>query len=688
MKRLVTTCTRNSVVCRAWLLVVGESARPASVADDAPLPAGVRAIWDIEKSHREPTPTRERICINGLWRWQPAQKADGVPAGRWGYFKVPGCWPGVSDYMQHDCQTVYLHPSWKAVKPAEVAAAWYQREISVPREWAGRRVTLCLEYLNSSTAVFVDGKKVGEVQFPAGQLDLTSVCRPGRKHILSLLVAAKPLQEVMLMFNDTNAARRVSGSVQRRGLCGDAYLVGTPAGPRIDEVKVDTSVRQGEITLSAALANLASNAQYALLAVITDRGRTVKEFTGKAFTAGDLKDGRVAVTEKWKPEKLWDIHTPQNMYEVSVSLVEAGPGFTQSRKGAEKTEGGKILDAAWPVRFGFRELWTEGRDFYLNGTRVFLSALPLDNAQVSASAASYEGARESLLRLKRIGINFVYTHNYGCEPGTHVSFEEILCAADDVGMLVALSQPHFAHYDWQMPGAPQNNGYAHHARFYVGVAGSHPSVVFYSMSHNSTGYDEDMNPEMIDGIQSARSQWAENNVKRALQNTQTWTSLFDYQSFTPTGRVAHVPLPGAVQRDGRQEYAIPDLAWQHRDPVAGGHHHGAGGVAFDRRPMVAGSVPRSARGVGRSVPLLPLVRALVAGRARASGISAESRIARRLMGTVLLYSQAGLKWEPSSITTPVKPRSSAGESGGPKGFGNCLCEQPPSSFQRFYRNEL
>jgi hypothetical protein len=29
------------------------------------------------------------------------------PGGDWGYFKVPGCWPGVTDYMQKDSQAVY-----------------------------------------------------------------------------------------------------------------------------------------------------------------------------------------------------------------------------------------------------------------------------------------------------------------------------------------------------------------------------------------------------------------------------------------------------------------------------------------------------------------------------------------------------------------------------------------------------
>ena len=120
------------------------------------------------------------------------------------------------------------------------------------------------------------------------------------------------------------------------------------------------------------------------------------------------------------------------------------------------TAGGKVLDTALPVRFGFREFWIDGRDFYLNGTRIFLSAVPLDNAQVGAAWATYEGAKESLLRLKSFGINFVYTHNYGCEPGTHLSFAEILRAADDVGMLVSLSQPHFGHYDWKAADADRD----------------------------------------------------------------------------------------------------------------------------------------------------------------------------------------------------------------------------------------
>jgi hypothetical protein len=91
------------------VMVTAASASSRVRADDfaAPLPSGVAAVWDLSKAHHETTPTGERICLNGLWRWQPA--LDGAqkpqpPSGSWGYFKVPGCWPGISDYIQKDAR--------------------------------------------------------------------------------------------------------------------------------------------------------------------------------------------------------------------------------------------------------------------------------------------------------------------------------------------------------------------------------------------------------------------------------------------------------------------------------------------------------------------------------------------------------------------------------------------------------
>src|SRR5579871_6816852 len=338
-KRRNDALTRRELIQRSGLaagaLLLPEMAGGAE--NDAPLPSGVKAVWDRKLAYTEKTPTRERTCLNGLWRWQPVREAgETVPAGSWGYFLVPGSWPGITDYLEKDSQTVFAHADWKGERLGSVTAAWYQREMEVPGDWAGRRIALYAEYINSLAAVYVDGKRAGEIHFQGGELDITALCHPGAKHVLSFMVTSLPLKAVMLSYTDTNAARQVRGTVERRGLCGDVFLVSMPKEARIADVYVATSVRKGEITLDTALANLAPGVSYALRVQVHEKDRPVHTFTSPPFHSGDLHAGHFVFSEKWKPTKLWDLHTPENLYTAHVELVE----------------GNKLRDAAQPVRFG------------------------------------------------------------------------------------------------------------------------------------------------------------------------------------------------------------------------------------------------------------------------------------------------------------------------------------------------
>ena len=476
-----------------------QAAAPVPVVS---LPPGVVAVRDPALAFRESTSTRERVSINGLWRFQPsAQDTEAVPEAGWGWFKVPGSWPGITDYMHKDSQIVYAHPDWKAGRMREVTSSWYQREITIPTAWAGRRIDLTVEYLNSWAAVFIDGRKAGELRYPGGSLDLSAAVSPGGHHILSVFVVALPLQGVMLSYSDSARAKEVKGEVNRRGLCGDVWLEGVPAGPRITEVTVATHVEKGELAVGAEVAGLTADGSYRLRARVTDQGKPVKELEGPVFRTADLRESRTGFTKKWLPKKHWDLHTPANQYGLEVDLAD---------------ESGKVLDAALPVRFGVREFAIQGRDLYLNGTRLYCSVLPLDNAQIGPAAATYGAARDTFARLQAAGFNAVYTHNYGCEPGSHLSFTEILNAADDAGMLVFFAMPHFGHYEWKADDAETSNGYARDADFYVRAARNHPSVVMYAMSHNGCGYSEDMNPDLLGDGHPPREQWGANNAKKAV----------------------------------------------------------------------------------------------------------------------------------------------------------------------------
>ncbi len=270
---------------------------PAAVT----LPPGVKAVWDAGKAWREATPTRERICVNGLWQWQPAgDNAREVPAAGWGYYKVPASWPGIQDYLESDYQTLYPNPSWQQVNLGQVRAAWYQRTITIPENWAGRHIMLEVEYLNSFASVFLDGREVGQIRFPAGQVDLSGAVRPGATHVLSLLVIAMPLKAVLESYTDTNTARQRQGTVERRGLCGDVWLLGEPPGPRLSEVKIATSVRRSQISFETRLDGLNAEQKYKLRARVTERGQPVAEFTSPAFSTVEMTNQQAAFTASWQ----------------------------------------------------------------------------------------------------------------------------------------------------------------------------------------------------------------------------------------------------------------------------------------------------------------------------------------------------------------------------------------------------
>src|SRR3954467_13034758 len=89
----------DAVVALFILAVLLPGTRAVAQTNEVQLPAGVRAAWDLVNAEGQRTASRDRICINGLWRWQPAREAGAgaaVPPGGWGYFKVPAPWPGIT----------------------------------------------------------------------------------------------------------------------------------------------------------------------------------------------------------------------------------------------------------------------------------------------------------------------------------------------------------------------------------------------------------------------------------------------------------------------------------------------------------------------------------------------------------------------------------------------------------------
>lgn len=461
----------------------------ALAAADLPvidLPAG----WQPDPGGPlETTPTRERICLNGAWRFLPvgegasaavdpaAVRASGI------FFQVPGNWPG----KWPDGQALFRLGGAPAVLPERFVEAWYLRPLAVPAAWAGRRILLDLRYVQSLATVWIDGQPVGRLIFPGGRLDLSEHLRPGTTHELAILVAARRLGGSNLRYMAANEVVVESGTIKQRGLCGDAWLGSEPAAGALQRVQVATSVERHDVAVDAHL-TLREPGTFSLRCTVLDGENPVLTFAGApvALPAGAA---RLGAHSAWSDPRLWDLHTPGNRYRLRATLVDAA--------------GGEV-DRLFDQDFSFREFRVAGRELLLNGLPVRLRLMPLDapgghHAIGSFAWPSLDGMRSELRALKRLGVNCVYSHNYGFTPGDTVSYGDVLRACDEAGMLVVFAMPHAKDFTWDDAKPMADNGYEHLADWLVGEVANHPAVVMYALTHNYTGYDDDQNPRQVGG---------------------------------------------------------------------------------------------------------------------------------------------------------------------------------------------
>lgn len=477
---------------------------------DAPLPEGAeKNPWRVDDAWRQTTPTREKICLNGLWGFRPVlakETAERVPAvgDCWGWFKVPGIWPELAGATADGAQQVWLAP-WleEHVVAKSFQQAWYKRRLTVPQAWAGRRLVLDFTMLQTHARAFVDGVACGELWYPGGELDLTGKLKPGAEQELALLVTALPLTTERNAFMAPDRVVTDKANVKLKGITSDLFLCAMPAQGRLEDAQIITSVRDRTITFAAETAGLGAG-PFRLRAEVTGCGEA-----RRVFASGSLKPDAAGVlrfTAAWPDAKLWDVATPQNQYAATLTLA---------------SEAGAPLDVLTPVTFGFRDIRIVGRDFLLNGTPVHLRALYNASANGSADKATGAAARELCRRMQAFGFNALIGGNYDFTPGAVGYLDGLLEACDATGMLMAFSLPHMKDFGNKLQDPVMAARYRAQTAWLMRRARNHPSVIFYAMNHNATGYYGDQNPLKIDGlyqipeVDSSKNAWWARNRKQA-----------------------------------------------------------------------------------------------------------------------------------------------------------------------------
>lgn len=457
---------------------------PANV----PAPNGLSDAqnFSLQDAWATATPTRRKICLNGLWQFQPVFDKDSAATVRdsargWGWFKVPASWPDLVKPWEPYAHTFTL-PAWITTQVKEnkniLHYAWYRRDIAIPADWNGKRCLVDFELFQGKGDVYIDGKRVAPVEFPGGPVDITAAVTPGKTHSLQVWISTEPRESSVFM-GMTREYKDVT-ELRNKGICGDVFLCAVPMTHEIQDVLIITSVKNRTITFDTGFTRLPKGT-YALNATVSRQGKAVKTFASKPFQADGSPEFRHTFAAQWTDPLLWDTDQPDNLYTLSLSLRDPN---------------GNTLDTLYDETFGFREFELRGRDFYLNGTRIHLRALPINHT--AHDAWSTRDVIDSLAkRAKKLNLNFFFDgdRSYNFRVGTNCydrDFREVLSRH---GILSSLALPHaVSDFQANLHDPKIADAYRKLCAYRIRRYQNLPGIVLYSANHNALGHADMQNP--------------------------------------------------------------------------------------------------------------------------------------------------------------------------------------------------
>ncbi len=495
---------------------------------ESPSTSTEAALWSLDDAARKTNPLRESVSLNGLWRFHPSDAAAPPARGSgWGWFKVPGIWPGRYGWLAAESsQKIHLSPLASPCDPARLNTAWYRRKIAVPAAWKNRKIELEITMLQTCAQVFVDGKPAGEFYYPGGRIDLTSVLTPGRSHELALRVSAIPDEGAKQVFMAPGRLIDTTGELNCRGITGDVFLHSVPVAGHITDAHLIPLLRDRKLAVDAGLDGVAPG-RYFLEAEIRDGNRREILFRSADFTvkAGEPMPRRIRFEAAYVAPKLWDIDTPQNLYFADIRL---------------RNQAGETVDQLFPQEFGYREFRIEGRNFLLNGTPIHLRSLVNNTIRQGAEMSCAIRQKNLVERAKRAGFNHLIGYDYDFAPGTVGYIDAFYREASRAGVLTSLTMPHAKDFHWKLDDPAEAERYRQQAESLIRRFQNLPGVVLYAMNHNATGYFGDQNPQKLDGIYSPDERMkTEDPRRRDLQRKQALLAAEIVHRLDPSRPVYH-----------------------------------------------------------------------------------------------------------------------------------------------------
>lgn len=356
-------------------------------------------------------------------------------------------------------------PFWLNPVKVYVGAAWYQRDIEIPREWKDKSITLFLERCHWETQLWIDDRAAGTQNSlaTAHEFDLSRF--PPGKHRLTLRIDNR-IKEIDVGRN----AHSVTDHTQTNwnGVVGRIELrAASPISienialfPDIGtkEVKVRLNVRN--MTGAACSASIALSAR----SITSKKPQLLPSIRIDVSVAADSSTLEL-IFPMGSEALLWDEFNP-NLYDLEVRL---------------STNTGEPIDSR-SIRFGLREFGVNGTRFSINGRPLFLRGT-LECAifpKTGYASTDFKEWKRIFRICKSYGLNHVRFHSW-CPPGA--AFD----AADEEGIYLYVEC-----CAWTLvgDGKPFDRWLYDESERIVRAYGNHPSFCMMSYGNEPSGKNQ------------------------------------------------------------------------------------------------------------------------------------------------------------------------------------------------------
>jgi beta-galactosidase len=329
---------------------------------------------------------------------------DNYDVSSWKDIAVPGSWQVQGYDKPIYTNVIYPWNNSDFISPPVAPKNWnpvghFRRNFTVPAGWAGRRIRLHFEGVESAYYVWVNGKYVGysENSFTGHEFDVTDKLRDGVNNI-----------SVQVFRWCDGSWMEDQDFIRLSGIHRDVYLFATPKAHIQDfQVNADLAAnyKDGDLNASVWVMNTTAAASTGLsvdMSLFDDKGAQVG--TTASLPVGTITAGgenRVAFRQAVTAPALWSGEKP-NLYTLVLALKDAAGTVVQyesNRIGFRKVELKK--DAAGLTRY------------YINNSPIKFRGVNRHEIDPDLGhVMTDKRMEEDVLLMKRLNINALRMSHY------------------------------------------------------------------------------------------------------------------------------------------------------------------------------------------------------------------------------------------------------------------------------------